>query len=89
MLGVKEPVSIYRPQGCQYCGGTGYKGRIAVHEIMYMNDAIRNAVLEKQNAERVRQIAAENGMVPLFSACREYVFKGITSIQELMSLYMG
>ena len=50
MLGVKEPVSIYRPQGCQYCGGTGYKGRIAVHEIMYMNDAIRNAVLEKQNA---------------------------------------
>ncbi len=89
MLGVKEPVSIYRPQGCQYCGGTGYKGRIAVHEIMYMNDALRNAVLEKQNAEQVRRIATENGMVPLFSACREYVLKGITSLQELMSLYMG
>lgn len=39
MLGIKEPVSIYRPQGCQYCNGTGYKGRIAVHEIMYMNDS--------------------------------------------------
>ena len=56
---------------------------------MYMNDAIRNAVLEKQNAERVRRIAAENGMVSLFSACCEYVLKGITSLQELMSLYMG
>ena len=53
---------------------------------MYMNDAIRNVVLEKQNAERVRRIAAENSMV---SACREYVFKEITRIQELMSLYMG
>ena len=89
MLGIKEPISIYRPQGCQYCNGTGYKGRIAVHEIMYMNDALREAILGNPNAEEVRRIAIENGMTPLFSACRDYVFKGITSLQELMSLYMG
>ena len=88
LLGLNEPVTIYRPQGCQYCNGTGYKGRIAVHEIMYMNDALREAALENMNAEQVRRVAIENGMVPIFTACREYVFKGITSIQELMSLYM-
>ena len=89
MLGLKEPISIYRPQGCQYCNGTGYKGRIAVHEIMYMNDALREAILTDTNAEEMRRIATANGMLPLFSVCREYVFKGVTSLQELMSLYMG
>ena len=60
-----------------------------MHEIMYMNDALREAILGNPNAEEVRRIAIENGMTPLFSACRDYVFKGITSLQELMSLYMG
>ena len=89
MLGLSEPVTICRPQGCQYCNNTGYKGRIAVHEIMYMNDAIRNAITTSTlTIEQLRDLAKENGMIPLWNACREYVLNGITSIQELMSLYM-
>ena len=86
ILGIREPMDIYHPQGCQFCHGTGYKGRIAVHEIMYMNEDMRNAVAQMRNPEALRRIAAENGTVTLFQSCRSLVEKGITSIRELMAL---
>ena len=86
ILGIDEPVSIARPQGCQFCNNTGYKGRIAVHELMYMNDNMRSGVVSETNLEKLRKISVENGMVPLWSSCRNLVFNGSTSIQELMTL---
>ena len=86
MLGLNEPVTIYRPQGCQYCNNTGYKGRVAVHEIMYMNENMRNAVSREKNLEVLRKLARQNGMVTLWSSCRELVLSGVTSIQQLMTL---
>lgn len=86
ILGIKSPISICRPQGCQFCNGTGYKGRIAVHEIMYMNENMRNAVVREKNLEVLRDLAKQNGMVTLWSSCRSLVEKGVTSIQELMTL---
>ena len=86
ILGITEPIVISRPQGCQFCNNTGYKGRIAVHEIMYVNDKMRNAILSEKNIETLRQVASENGMTPLWDSCRDLVIKGSTSIHELMSL---
>ena len=86
ILGIDEPINIYHPQGCQFCGGTGYKGRIAVHEIMYMNENMRSAVVRERNLEVLRTLAKQNGMVTLWGACHNLVKNGITSIQELMSL---
>ena len=88
ILGIDEPVNIFRPQGCQFCNGTGYKGRIAVHEMMYINDNMRNAIVTEKNLERLRDIAKENGMVTLWNSCKSLVFKGVTSIQELLTLNM-
>ena len=86
ILGISEPVSISRPHGCQFCNHTGYKGRVAVHEIMYMNEAMKNTVLTERNLDVLRQMAMENGMVTLWESCRELVYDGTTSIQELMTL---
>ncbi len=88
ILGISDPISIYRPQGCQFCNGTGYKGRIAVHEIMYMNENMRNAVVREKNLDVLRELAKQNGMVTLWSSCHSLVVKGVTSIQELMTLNM-
>ena len=88
MMGITEPVTICRPQGCQFCNHTGYKGRIAVHEIMYLNEELKNAIADKVSLDKLRELAKENGMVPLFDACKQYVLKGVTSIQELMGLKM-
>ena len=86
ILGLEEPISIFRPQGCQFCNNTGYKGRIGIHEIMYMNEKMKNEVSRNSNLETLRKLAAENGMVDLWTSCKTLVLKGDTSIQELMSL---
>lgn len=86
MLGINEPKTIYRPCGCQFCNNTGYKGRIAVHEIMYMDEELRRMINNNDSAGDIRRIAQVKGILPLWDACREYVFNGITSFQELMAL---
>ncbi|MBO4323111.1 MAG: type II/IV secretion system protein [Clostridia bacterium] len=86
ILGLSEPANIYRPNGCQFCNHTGYKGRTAVHEIMYMNESMKNAVLKERNLEVLRRLAAENGTVALYDSCKNLVLKGITSTQELTAL---
>ncbi len=86
ILGITEPVSIFRPQGCQFCNNTGYKGRTAVHEIMYLNEDMKNCVASEQNIENLRAQACKNGMVSLWDSCKSLVIKGTTSIQELMTL---
>lgn len=86
ILGINEPISIARPQGCQFCNNTGYKGRIAVHEVMYINEAMKSAVMNEKNLDVLRKIAVDNGMTTLWNSCRNLVVKGVTSIQELMTL---
>lgn len=88
VLGISEPIGIYRPRGCQFCNGTGYKGRIAIHEIMYMNESMRSAVTNTKNLEVLREHAKENGMITLWESCRSLVESGVTSIQELLTLNM-
>lgn len=86
ILGIDEPVSVCRPQGCQFCNNTGYKGRTTIHEMMYMNENMKSAVITESNLEKLRKISAENGMVTLWESCRSLVLNGTTSIQELMTL---
>ena len=86
ILGITEPITIARPQGCQFCNHTGYKGRVAVHEIMYMNEKMKTAVLKEKSLDSLRKLSIENGMTPLWNSCRNLVIKGVTSIQELITL---
>ena len=86
LLGISEPIDIYHPHGCQFCGGSGYKGRIAVHEIMYMNENMRSAIVREKNLEVLRELARQNGMVTLYNSCRNLVEQGVTSMQEMMAL---
>ncbi len=87
MLGVETPAEIYHPHGCPFCNNTGYRGRTAVHEIMYMNDKLRNSINDKSYLENLRTLSVENGMVPLWNACCQLVLDGVTSISELMALF--
>jgi len=86
ILGVSEPISIFRPVGCQFCNNTGYKGRIAIHEILFMNENMKNEVARSKNLDVLRDMAVKNGMIRLWQSCQALVFKGVTSLQELMSL---
>ncbi|MGN1227358.1 MAG: GspE/PulE family protein [Christensenellales bacterium] len=89
-LGIAEPKYIYKAVGCPYCNHTGYKGRVAVHEIMYMNENIRNALVNGvTEIDAIKKIAVQNGMITLADAGKQYLFDGITSFEELMKIIVG
>ena len=89
-LGLKRETYIYKPQGCPYCGGTGYRGRVAVHEILYLDQKLKSHISsEKLDFESLKTLAQKNGMVTLSGACREYVLDGTTSLDEYMSIVLG
>ena len=87
MLGVSqsEPCRIFSACGCSYCSKTGYRGRTAVHEIMYMNEELRSTVSQgKTAAKEIRKIALQNGMRELSVSCARKVLDGTTDIREYL-----
>jgi type IV pilus assembly protein PilB len=51
------PESIYKPVGCKRCGGTGYRGRLGVHEVMLLSEEIGKLTVEEATAEEIKQVA--------------------------------
>jgi general secretion pathway protein E len=78
-----EP-ELYRAVGCEKCGGTGYRGRSAVVELMVMTDPLRRLVLEHAEAGKIAAKAAEEGMRSMFQDGLVKALAGITSIEELV-----
>ena len=90
-LGLKEDITIYEPNGCPYCNNTGYKGRMAVHEIMYLNDDLKD-VISRTNVtvEEIRDLAIKNaGMVTLANAAKKFVIQGETGYNDLLSMIVS
>lgn len=89
-IGVDGEHYVYEAVGCPYCNHTGYKGRVAVHEIMMMNDKVRSALSGGHtDAESLKKIACECGMVPLADAGKQYLLDGLTSFEEIIKLIVG
>lgn len=86
VLNLDHPEDICSPVGCQFCNNSGYKGRLAVHEIMYVNDKISNLVNKNAPVEEIRKMAQSNGMITLEDSCKNAVLSGDTSIQEFMAI---
>jgi type IV pilus assembly protein PilB len=77
-------ITFYKGKGCPKCNGKGYKGRTAIHEIMLMNDEIRELVLKKASRETIKEVARKYGMVTLREDGMQKVLKGITTVEEVM-----
>lgn len=73
----------YEPCGCTKCNGTGYKGRIAVYEILILTDRLKDAIAEEKPIAEIEEIALEEGLCTLKMSCIKLIAKGITSIEEL------
>jgi len=72
--------------GCDTCGGTGFRGRIGVYEVMEMNDELRNGVLRKASASEIRTIAIRFGMVPMMVDALDKAKRGLTTIGEILRM---
>src|SRR5205823_6398498 len=69
---------------CENCGGTGYRGRTGVFELMIVTDRIRDLVRENPNLNAIRQEAVKNGMKYLQEDGLRVVMEGQTSIEEVL-----
>ena len=76
--------SLYRGKGCTECRNTGYKGRLAIFEMIPMARNLRKLVYESANEDDIRQTALKNGMVTLREAGLTRVLDGTTSLEEVM-----
>ena len=76
-------LEAYEPVGCGRCGGSGYKGRTGLYEVMCISDEIRDLTVERASSEDIRKIAVAQGMRPLRADGFEKVKNGITSIAEV------
>jgi len=68
--------------GCDICGGTGYKGRHSVQELLVMDDTLRGMVLAHEPSNRIRQTATERGMIPMRRDAALKVMSGLTTFDE-------
>ncbi|MEG9432335.1 GspE/PulE family protein [Terriglobus sp. ADX1] len=69
--------------GCIECGGTGYRGRSAIHELLELDDEVREMLLEKKPGSEIRRKAAAKGMHFLRDSALERVRAGVTTLHEI------
>lgn len=87
-LGLKadpeNPLVLFKPKGCPACGGTGYRGRLALQEVLFMSTSIKDMVTSKVNTDQIQEAAVNDGMVTLREDGIRKVVLGLTSIEEAM-----
>jgi len=87
-LGMKrkdiEGKKFFKGTGCDNCNNTGYKGRIALFELMIMSDALRDMVIQNASTDDLRDEAQRNGMVPLREFGIAVAADGVTTLDEVI-----
>ncbi len=76
--------SFHRAVGCDRCGGTGYRGRVGIYEMMVVSDDIKEVILRRKSAGELAQTAEREGMVSLRNDGLAKAASGITTIEEVL-----
>jgi type II secretory ATPase GspE/PulE/Tfp pilus assembly ATPase PilB-like protein len=82
----KGQLSFYRPVGCDKCGGSGFKGRCALHELLIASDRLKKAIQEHARVAEVLALCLEEGMRTLKQDGMEKCLTGVTHIKEVRSV---
>ena len=77
-------IKVYQGVGCEVCSGSGYKGRIAIYEVMDVNSKIKNLILKNANADALKAQAIKDGMKSLRMSALTKVAQGLTTIEEAL-----
>lgn len=79
-----ENVNLFAGKGCPACKFSGYRGRTGIYEIILMNDALREMVIQKASSQQIKRKAIEFGMRSLRQDGWNKIQKGLTTIEEVM-----
>ncbi len=81
----KMPKFLFAGKGCPVCGGSGYKGRVGIFEILNISDEVRKLVIDPSFLlDNLRALARKEGMITMFEDGLRKVERGITTIEELL-----
>jgi type IV pilus assembly protein PilB len=80
---LKIPDTLYRPVGCRNCTNTGYRGRIAVHEVMPISPAIESLTIRRASSNEILEVALAEGMYDLRADGLAKAVGGLTSVREI------
>ena len=82
-----EDANTFKPtkgKGCQNCSDTGYKGRVALYEVMLIKDNVKEAILQGSSSMELRELARKNGMLTLREAGLQKIREGMTTVEEVL-----
>lgn len=79
-----EGLVVYKGKGCDHCTQTGYKGRVALYEVMPIKDSIRQLILQGATSDEIKAMAVASGMKTLRVSGLDKVREGITTIEEVL-----
>ena len=79
---------LYKPKGCDYCSHTGYRGRIAIYEIVLISDKLRELISRGATLSEIIQAVRSMGVKSLAESGIKKVEEGLTSIEEVLSITM-
>jgi len=79
-----DRVQLERGRGCSACRETGYAGRTGIFELLVVSDSIREALARGREKTQLRELAVEEGMVPLRADGWHKVQAGITTVEEVL-----
>lgn len=85
-----EPLTLYRSTGCSRCNNQGYRGRMAIHEVLTITPLMREAIHRRANSDEISSIAMSQGMNTMRQDGIEKALIGLTDIREVMRVaYTG
>lgn len=83
-LGIKEDLELMRGSGCSYCFGTGYRGRVAIHELLTLDDKLSTMIMRKEEESAQLQYIRAKGGQTLKEDGIIKAMQGITTVEELL-----
>jgi type IV pilus assembly protein PilB len=87
--GALDKLVIYKGKGCDMCGGTGYKGRVALYEVMPITDGIKELILEGATATEIKRQMIADGVSSLRMSGLNKIKDGVTTIEEVLRTTFG
>ncbi|MCR1897970.1 ATPase, T2SS/T4P/T4SS family [Irregularibacter muris] len=82
----EENFTLYKGKGCGVCNYTGYKGRIAIHEVLKIGKDHREMIVGRKSGDYLRDFSIEQGMVTLAQNAIQLVTQGLTTVEEVVKI---
>jgi len=84
-----DKIKVYKGKGCEVCNGKGYKGRVAIYEVLQVTPRVRELILKHASSDEIKAMAIKDGMKTLRMAALTKVAQGLTTLEEAVSNSAG